>query len=215
METNNLMFDRIQNFFRLLYFLYIQRIKGLTPPGDEPYMPDAEVARFKDEISKARLYVEFGSGGSTVYASRLGIETISVENDPYYARVVAKRLQNGSVKQIIVQMGITGEWGIPIYPNAHRAHAYVAAPWNDESFPQFILVDGRYRVACALESARRAYLGGCKATLMFDDYVDRVYYHEIEKLLGKPEIIGRAAIFVIGKEKVLETDVERWLLDPG
>lgn len=209
------MFVRIQNFFRLLYFLYIQRIKGLTPPGEEPYMPDAEVARFKDEISKASLYVEFGSGGSTVYASRLGIETISVENDPYYARVVAKRLMNGAVRQIIVQMGITGEWGIPVYPNARKAHEYVTAPWNDKSFPQFILVDGRYRVACALESARRAYLFGCTATLMFDDYVDRVYYHEIEKLLGKPEIIGRAAIFAIGKEKVLEADVERWLLDSG
>jgi len=60
-ETYHLMFDRIQNFFRLLYFLYIQRIKGLSPPGDEPYMPDAEVKRFKDEISKASLYVEFGS----------------------------------------------------------------------------------------------------------------------------------------------------------
>jgi hypothetical protein len=208
------MIDRFQAISRLLQFLYIQRVKGLSPPSDEPYMPPAEVARFKYELSKARHYVEFGSGGSTVYASQQGVKTISVENDRFYARVVAKGLHQSSVKQLVVDMGITGEWGMPIFPNPRKARRYICAPWDVETFPQFILVDGRYRVACALESARRARLVGQSAVLMFDDYEVRSSYHQIEQILGVPEKCGRAAIFDIGSQQVELSVIDHWLNDP-
>ena len=208
------MINRFQTIFRLLQFLYIQRVKGLSPPGDEPYMPPKEVARFKYEISKASHYVEFGSGGSTVYASHQGLKTVSVENDRFYARVVATRLLQGSVKQMIVGMGITGEWGMPIFPKPQKARKYISAPWQDETFPQFILVDGRYRVACALESARRAQLAGKSSVLMFDDYELRSSYHQIEQILGAPEMCGRSAIFNIGSQKVENSIIAYWLNDP-
>ena len=48
------------------------------------------------------------------------------------------------------------EWGVPVFPDVEKARSYVTAPWDDKPFPQFIPVDGGYRVACALESARRA-----------------------------------------------------------
>ena len=70
-------------------------------------MPPADIALFQGEIAKAKRYIEFGSGGSTVYASQLGIDTISVENDRFYARVVAWQLYGKSVRQILSEMGIT------------------------------------------------------------------------------------------------------------
>ena len=119
-------------------------------------MPPADIALFQGEIAKAKRYIEFGYGSSTLYASQLGIDTISVENDRFYARAVASQLCGQSVRQILSEMGITGEWGVPVFPNVEKARSYVTAPWDDKPFPQFIPVDGGYRVACALESARRA-----------------------------------------------------------
>jgi hypothetical protein len=199
----------------LIKFLYLQRVKGFSPPGDEPFMPAAEVARFKEEIGRAKHYVEFGSGGSTVYASRFGNQTISVENDRFYARAVATRLNGKSVTQVVADMGITREWGMPLFPSAVKARRYVMAPWDAECFPDFILVDGRYRVACALESARRARARNATAIMMFDDYSERPFYHIVEEFLGQPEIVGRAAIFEIGTQIVPPNVVAKWLKDPA
>lgn len=201
-------------FLKLAKFMYNQRIIGFSVPGNTPFMPDEDVNIFKNEIKKASHYVEFGSGGSTVYASKLDIYAISVENDRFYANVVAKNLHGNKVRQMVINLGITGEWGMPVFPNAKKARAYVNAPWEENSFPQFILVDGRYRVACALESAKRAHLAGTTAMLMLDDYADRPFYHGIEKYLGLPEIRSRAALFRIGNQKIDDSDLEIWLKDP-
>lgn len=205
----------IRDIRGLIKFIYFQRYKGFPSPGDEPYMPPEEVAFFKDKIGKAQHYVEFGSGGSTVYASSIGVRTVSVENDKFYARAVAKKLHGMTVTQIVVGMGITREWGMPLFPSARKARRYVTAPWGAERFPDLILVDGRYRVACALESARRAHAANATTVLMFDDYSTRSYYHVVEAFLGPPQIVGRAAIFHIGTQSVPPAIVEKWLEDPA
>jgi hypothetical protein len=69
-------------------------------------------------------------------------------------------------------------------------------------------------VACALESARRAFTEGNSATLMFDDYELRPYYHAVEEFLGTPTMVGRAAMFNIGKQNVNEASVYEWMQDP-
>jgi hypothetical protein len=212
--TENMIFDRLEQTFSLARFLYIQRVSGLTPPGDDPYMPPEEIARFKKEIAKVDCYLEFGSGGSTVYASKLGVEAVSVENDRFYAEVVATRLHGCSVRQIIIGMGLTREWGIPVFARPRKAQAYISAPWQYMPRPKFILIDGRYRAACALESARQANLHGHSAVLMFDDYKERPSYHNVEQFLGVPEMVGRAAIFEIGSQSVKESDIQGWLHDP-
>lgn len=207
--------NRIKRYTNLLRFLYIQRIKGFTPPGDEPHMDPPGVDRFRNEISKATNYVEFGSGGSTVLVDRKHIRAISVENDRFFARAVSSRLTSGMVRLIVVNMGLTVEWGFPHFPSERKARDYVTAPWTDKgAFPDFILVDGRYRVACALESARRAHAAEASAVLMFDDYASRPYYHAVENLLGEPEMAGRAAIFRIGPQDIPASAVEPWLKDP-
>jgi len=204
---------KVRKLIDLLKFLHLQRVKGFAPPGDEPFMDQAGIARFKQEVARARAYVEFGSGGSTVYVDRAGIPAISVENDPYYARAVAARLNGGRVTQRVVRMGITQAWGVPLFPKAKWARAYVSAPWDLVPFPDLVLVDGRYRVACALEAARRARDAGVAATLMFDDYAARPHYHAVERHLGQPELPGRAAMFRIGEAEVTEADVLPWLED--
>lgn len=198
----------------LAKFLYVQRVKGFDPPGDEPWMDPEGAARFEAEIARASRYLEFGSGGTTVVADRLGVPTVSVETDRFYARAVAGKLRSGAVRQLAVPMGLTGEWGYPVFESRRKARRYVTAPFGDEPFPDFILVDGRYRVACALESARRAKARGARATLMIDDYAWRSSYHCVEDHLGTPEIAGRTALFTIGSQSVPEEAVDAALTDP-
>ncbi|MBK6414316.1 hypothetical protein [Sphingopyxis sp.] len=200
--------------FDLLRFLYVQRVSGFDPPGDEPFMPLQEVERFKAEIGRANFYVEFGSGGSTVYASAKGIRGVSVESDRYFARSVATKLAGTSIDQVVVDMGLVGKWGKPLFPSKAKAKRYISAPWREGPFPDFILVDGRYRIACALETARRAEEAGAIGTLMVDDYGHRPHYLPIAEILGTPEMVGRGAIFRIGTQQVPISTVEKWLDDP-
>lgn len=188
-------------------FFYTQRVKGFDPPGDEPWMDPAGAARFKYELSRATGYVEYGSGATTVIADRAGIPAVSVESDPYYSRAVATRL-TGSIDQVVVNLGITGPWGTPLRSTAHKGLRYVEAPFGRGFFPDFILVDGRYRAACALNAANEATAHNRSATMMFDDYANRPWYHFIEEHMGAPELVGRAAIFKLGSR-----GVERGVVD--
>lgn len=189
----------------LARFLYHQRIRGFDPPSDEPFMDPEGSARFKSELAKATRYLEFGSGGTTVLADRAGIDTISVENDRFYARAVASQLSGDTVTQIVVNTGATREWGFPLRADQQRAWDYISAASKAFPLPDFILIDGRWRVACALERARLSHVCRHPATLMFDDYAGRPHYHSVEAHLGKPEMAGRAAIFLIGEQAIDET----------
>ena len=76
--------------------------------------------RFKQELSRCKQYVEFGSGGTTVLADHLGVPSVSVESDRFYARAVASRLSSGSVRQVVVDLGFTGQWGAPLINTAAK-----------------------------------------------------------------------------------------------
>jgi len=102
-------------------------------------MPPEEVDFFKEQIAHSRAYVEFGSGGSTVLASSLGVSTISVESDGHYARAVASQLTSNSVTQIVSSLGLAMEWGMPAFPRVSLARRYVMAPWFSPQFPDFVL----------------------------------------------------------------------------
>lgn len=190
----------------LAKFLYRQRVRGFDPPAPEPFMDPEGTERFRRELEKATYYLEYGSGGTTLLADQRNIPAISVENDRFYARAVASQLKGSCVRQIVVSTGPTREWGFPLFRSFKKARAYVDAG-ADAWFPDLVLVDGRWRVACALETARRAKLRGRKATLMFDDYAGRPHYHRVEHFLGKPEMAGRVAIFQIGHQDVANKDV--------
>jgi hypothetical protein len=203
------------NLKKVAAHAYRQRSGGFPPPGPVPHMPPEEVEFFKTHISQCKSYVEFGSGGSTVLASILGVPTISVESDGHYARAVASQLTGNSVIQIVSSLGLAMEWGMPAFPRVRLARRYVMAPWILPEFPDFVLVDGRYRVACALAAARRASAARAKTLLMLDDYFGRPFYSEVEQHLGSPRRVGRAAIFEIGAQEVPKEAVERWLQDPA
>jgi hypothetical protein len=192
----------------LARFLYKRKVHGLQPPGDTPWFDPEGIELFKTELAKATSYLEFGSGGSTVLVDRAGIPAVSVESDPVYAEAVKSRLKGGRVKMLSPDIGLTGEWGTPLFRNHAKWRRYIEAPFPIEPFPDFILVDGRFRVACALQAAKYAHEAGALATLMFDDYAPRPHYHLVESHLGQPRIVGRAALFNIGSTPISQAAID-------
>lgn len=197
-------------------FLYVQRIKGFDPPR-QPLLDEESGAWLAERLKSTRLFLEFGSGGSTVLANRLGVPSVTVESDRFYAATVRKVLPSPDKARILTpRMGITSEWGMPVLGKARKGPRYVHAPFDqlEDRFPDLIFVDGRYRVACVLESARQAAEAHRTTTVLLDDYANRPHYQVLEQLLGEPEHVGRDAIFFVGDRPIEEEVVEPYLSDP-
>lgn len=200
--------------WQLSKFFYDQRIRGFDPPG-RPHLDDETLARLTAELKRCRSYLEFGSGGSTLLADSLGIPTISVESDRFYARTVRSALKGTSVAVVAVDIGITAEWGWPLFKRRtpsriRRWRQYVEAGFARVS-PDLIMIDGRFRVACGLAAGKHTE----GATVIFDDYYDRPAYRAIERYLGPPERVGRAAVFVTRKSEIPESAISDAIADPA
>lgn len=177
------------------------------PVGREPAFDPETRAWFCDRIRRCQAYLEYGAGASTLLAADAGIPSISIESDARYAEAVRAALAGGELNKVVaIDIGVTEDWGYPVWtfptPGALRKwRRYpMAGPGSLEAlgrFPDLVLIDGRFRVACCLAIARVAAERGEKTEILFDDYALRPQYRVIEKVLGIPDVIGRARIFRI------------------
>ena len=152
-----------------------------------PEMSDAEIGVLRECFSKATGVVEFGSGGSTLLAARSpSLRRIwSVESDPaWIARLrgqpeVAQAERDGRLRFTHADIGRTGAYGMPLDETTQPAWpAYFEAVWSDpaSTAADLVLVDGRFRVACALEALAR-----CQphTILLLHDFWNRTPYHPV------------------------------------
>lgn len=155
----------------------------------------------------ADVILEYGSGGSTVMASEMAGKTIySVESSRVWTKMMRAWFEEAQpVSMPVMQhvnVGPTGKWGTPKDASAfQRYHLYPLSIWDQEGFehPDVILVDGRFRVACALTAMLKCTR---KTTLLFDDYEGRRGYHVLEEFLEKQEVVGNMARFSLSKTAV-------------
>jgi hypothetical protein len=171
---------------------------------DRPWFDHEGTKVFEQLLENSQLYMEYGSGGSTVLAATLGKTFVSVESDIGFSKTLADRIAplKGSGNIVPVNIGTTGAWGAPLFtkPNVDRLELwkkYITAPWSrlqPGTTPDLVLIDGRFRVACALFTLIQ--LRGKKtATILFDDYGDRQNYHVVEKFADLEKMAGRMAVF--------------------
>jgi len=176
--------------------------------------PPEESVLIREAYAKADVILEYGSGGSTVLAAEMGGKTIfSIENDKFWARTMRRYfIQNppkSRVEMIWVDTGKTKKWGWPADPEKWTNYAkYPLQIWDRKDFvqPDIVLVDGRFRVGCALATLYRTTK---PVTLYVDDFVGRPRYRKIKNYLGTPKLTGRIAEFQvepteIPAEKMLE-----------
>ncbi len=196
-------FNALRNSLNLLQFFKTQRIQGFKIP-DMPHFDPESTDFFQAQLAASQFYLEYGAGGSTILAARQGKNFISVDSDPYFLKAVNKKIGNltNTQKLLYANIGLTGPWGEPVFQNLTPARvtqwsSYPSAPWsflqNNNLQPDLILVDGRFRVACALTCLE--HLNHSRWTLLVDDYVGRPEYQIITEFAALEKTIGRMAVF--------------------
>lgn len=153
-----------------------------------PAMTPSEVELFKSVVAGTDNYMEFGLGGSTVLAAELGVKRLcGIDSDENWVNGIITAIQgidnNANTNDIdlnlkCIDIGKTGAWGRPVdkkgikqwpdYPNSIKQFV------TNQPF-DVILVDGRFRVACALKSFE--YLSD-DGLLMIHDF-ERTEYHVV------------------------------------
>jgi hypothetical protein len=203
------------------------------PQVGPPTMAPEERALFERLVAGRQRYAEFGSGGSTPLALRLGAATlVSVESDPAWARavravpVVARAIADGRASVIHADIGAVGPWGAPASREPTRLWPrYVAAMWREwarrGAFPDIVLVDGRFRIACCLSVAllHAARPGGEPPVVMLRDFTERrpgyavvlEAFRVVEQAGGLCAMVPRDSV---APETLLALMVER-VTDPG
>ena len=198
-----------------------------APIGRDPAFDPETLNWFAGQLTHIRSYLEYGAGASTLLVADRGIAAISIESDARYARQVGEALPVGlGARVVAVDIGVTESWGYPlwIFPTRDRHLRWRRYPLAGPAllhrlpvFPELILIDGRFRVASCLVMARAAIEHGANPQILFDDYSLRPHYHQVEAVLGKPERIGRAALFSIKaaalERRALDTAIDVALLD--
>ena len=173
----------------------------------EPHLDGPALAHFRDVLASTSHYLEYGSGASTIAAWQSATTVVSVDNDRRYLRAVATALAKSAITParfslIHVNTGISKRWGFPLFKaptrrRLQRWQRYAAAPWTfldaHAIQPDTILVDGRFRVACVLESLLHL-REGSRCTILVDDYSDRPEYSIIETFATHEARYGSMAV---------------------
>lgn len=149
---------------------------------------------FRKALSQARVYGEYGVGDSTLWVDRnSNAEILAVETDRTWAEKISNQIENDSAQILHIDLGEVGDWGRPL-GYKHRTHFddYFTAIWRQTLKPDVVLIDGRFRVACFLTSWLLSEPG---TLIVFDDYVERRFYHIVEEVTQPLMADGRQALF--------------------
>jgi hypothetical protein len=154
-------------------------------------MSAREIELLKCAAEGKRFAVEFGVGGSTFCLIDAGVERIySVESDPAWIQQVVEHeilrphIASGRLTVHHGDIGPTRKWGHPEdksrqddWPN------YWREPWKliDGASVDLVLIDGRFRVACALNALVQ---GDRDLTIVVHDFWDRPKYEVLLQYLN-------------------------------
>ena len=180
--------------------------------GLRPQMTDAEIGVLRECYSKASSLVEFGCGGSTLLAlqsARLQ-QVWSVESDPGWvadlrARPDIRHAESvGRLHLLAADIGPTGDFGMPAGEGSSALWpGYYEQVWKDPAThsADLVLIDGRFRVSCALEAIVQ-----CRphTILLFHDFWNRPVYHPV---LAFTDWLGSCdSLAILRRKQVLDVE---------
>jgi hypothetical protein len=166
----------------------------------QPPMSDAELALYETLLRSSSNYVEFGSSGSTAVACRLvSTSVISVDSSPAWQLQVARfcRAQHTRLQPncILADIGPVREFGYPEDDSTRALWAnYHTAVWSTPgvSNADAYLIDGRFRVACFLQTLLHA---RPDALVMIHDFSSRPQYHVIREFAREIAATDQLSVF--------------------
>ena len=148
-------------------------------------------------------YLEFGSGGSTYlmlkYTNIPKITSVesSVEwlNHLRHFSIISDN-ENARLKLVYIDIGKTGQWGWPLeYQKKQQFVNYSMFPFINDKKYDFIFIDGRFRVACALQVILNCDMD---TKILIHDFNMREKYHVI---LEFTDVIDTADSMILLKIK--------------
>ena len=169
---------------------------------------------FLDKLKKSKFYFEYGSGSSTLVASNLNKKFISIELDKKYYLELKKKIKNDQVK--FFNIGPVGEFSYPIFKLKKKIVNYINSIdtyLSNEDYPDLILIDGRFRIACCLNILKHIQKKSLKVLILLDDYEKRESYKILNKFF-KIKSIGRMAVLKALKKRVSDKTFNEYLYDP-
>lgn len=122
-------------------------------------MEAEEIEMLSRHLTPGARYLEFGAGGSTVFALQRGVgHCDSVESDPAWITklretpTIAQAEKDGRLSLHAIDLGPVMNWGMPADRSRMELWAtYFLDVWDKLEFlPDVILIDGRFRTACGL-----------------------------------------------------------------
>ncbi len=172
-----------------------------------PSMRPREIALLTSLLRRTKYMVEFGAGGSTTLSLKLGVShLVSVESDEeWISRLLAddaaaRAHEDGRLKLLRADIGPIGFLGGPgkgsereKWPN------YSRTPWAhlDSHALDLILIDGRFRVACILDSLLRI---DRRTVLAVHDFWNRPAYHAVLPFLDEIDRCESLGVFRVKRE---------------
>ena len=168
---------------------------------------------FEKNLNKSKFYYEFGSGSSTLRADYLDTRFVSVELDKSFFNHIQKKLTKKNINYISI--GPVGEFSYPLFKNKKKIFNYINSIeffFKNMDYPDFILVDGRFRVACCLNLLRFLDKEQLDIIVLIDDFKNRDHYKILYEYFSI-KLIGRMALLKSSKKKFDQVVFEKYLLD--
>ncbi|WP_338430022.1 exostosin domain-containing protein [Synechococcus elongatus] len=192
---------------------------------NKPYMSPSEINFFYQIIQETSSLLEFGAGGSTLFTLENSNATVtSIEGDP---RVVDSLVSSSKIQKFISQnryqilyidMDEVSGWSYPKNTkNMEKWLQYHQGVWKNLSNSiDLILIDGRFRVACAISSFLKI-SSQSTGKVLLHDFWEREHYAEILELY---QIVDYADSLVL-LEPIREVDrqvaedlLKKYMFDP-
>jgi hypothetical protein len=162
------------------------------------------------------MLLEFGVGGSTLFALAAGIAEIhGVESSREWIERLqadeqgATAIRTGKLHLHWADIGPIGDWGMPLGEPSAVWPRYYLDIWQslDPSKLDLALVDGRFRVACILTALLYS-----QAKIAVHDFWDRPHYHCVLPFVAVRDRIETLAVLTPRPDADVR-EMSRMLLD--
>lgn len=159
--------------------------------GPAPAMPmhasKFDIKLFTSVVTNpsSKKYLEFGCGGSTeIVASKTKLQIVSVDSSTEWLCKVRHRVQSlgrqNNFTAVHVNIGQLKNWGHPKDKQFVHAWPDYSSVSKNHTDADVVFVDGRFRVACILQTILHA---RNDPTIVVHDFWERSGYHEALEFL--------------------------------
>lgn len=171
-----------------------------------PWMTESEIQLFARWLPFGCIALEFGVGGSTrFFFENGGFKLASVEGDRAWGQSILEDpflaffIKNGRLSLHLPDIGpiLPDACSTPQDPPMPQWLHYHSEIWDNIDCANlgFILIDGRFRLSCALQSIIRC---AQRPTVLMHDFWNRPMYHPVLEFM---DVLDRDGSLVVLRQK--------------